>query len=180
MSRPRVSELTVTGAAWGPGKRPRVAGLMVTGVPDSRNKRPRITRLTLSGSRQNYRPRIFELTVSGVIYTMTTAKAGDDQTVEPGSIVTVDAVASTGDNPTYLWEITSGGTDIELTGSGSARRFTAPYSPTTRVVTLRVTVTAGDKSAQDELTVTIRPHQMWHLNAAGQFVPVTYPFVRVR
>lgn len=180
MSRPRVSELTVSGLSFGTDKRPRLSRLLVEGTVGSGNKRPRISRLLVTGTRTAQRPRISQLTITGSIFVGTSANAGPDVKAEPGAVVTVDAYRSQGDGLTYSWSILSGGDGVTLAGSGSSRTFTAPRDPAGRSITLQVQVTASNgTSATDTVTVSVAVQQLWFLNSAGVFVPVRNAFLRI-
>lgn len=77
-----------------------------------------------------------------------TSNAGPDQTVEPWSTVTLTGTGS----GTGVWSQT-GGLTATLTGSGSARAFTAPPSIAGGVLVFRHTVGA----VNDEMAVTVLP-----------------------
>lgn len=181
MATPRLAQLLISGlVVGGPDKRPRLSRLLISGTPGSGNKRPRISRLVISGTMALRRPRISRLTLTGTIITATIARAGADQTVEPGTLVTVNSSASTGTGTlTHTWEITSGGSGITLDGTGTQRTFTAPREWQGRTIDLRVTVSGTDGTAVDTVTITVRPHQMWFLNSAGVFTPVQHSFLRI-
>lgn len=180
MSRPRVSELTISGTSIGPDKRPRISRLLVTGTVSAANKRPRISRLVVSGTMAAVRPRISRLVISGNVFVPTVANAGPDAKAEPGSLVTVDAYRSQGDGLTYSWSILSGGAGITLSGTGSARTFTAPRDAAGREVVLQVQVTATNgTTATDTVTVNVAVQQFWFLDSSGTFIPVRNVFLRI-
>lgn len=182
MSRPRLSELEISGETIGGTKRPRLSRLLIAGTLSAANKRPRLGRLVISGERDEYRPRLSDLTITGTVLTQLIAAAGPNQTVEPGVLVTVDAEAagSSGDNRTYQWEIIDGGAGLTLSSTTGARtNLVTPYDPAGREIVLQLTVTTVDGSAQDTVTITVRPHQLWFLTGTGVFVPVRSPFLQV-
>jgi hypothetical protein len=89
-----------------------------------------------------------------------TADAGGDLTVEPNATVELDATGSTdpaGDTLAYAWTQVSG-PSVVLTGASTATpSFAAPSVTGETTLVFEVTVTAGDRSATDRVTVTVRP-----------------------
>ena len=86
-----------------------------------------------------------------------TAEAGPDQTVNAGANVTLNGSATGGSgNYAYAWSQTSGTpNNIALTGANTARpTFTAPNAAANLV--FRVTITAGEQSHFDTVTITVR------------------------
>ncbi len=83
------------------------------------------------------------------------ADAGDDQTVTPGTTVTLDGSDSEdNDSITYSWAQDSG-TSVTLSNTtAESPTFTAPAGPATLVFTLTVTDTAS-QSSTDTVTVTV-------------------------
>ena len=85
-----------------------------------------------------------------------TAEAGPAQTVNAGANVTLNGSATGGSgNYTYAWSQTAGTpNNIALTGANTARpTFTAPNAAATLI--FRVTVTAGEQSHSDTVTITV-------------------------
>src|SRR5918995_3079214 len=89
-----------------------------------------------------------------------TASAGADQTVKEGSIVTLDASASTdsnGDTLTYSWAQTAG-TDVTLSDNSAAKpTFTAPTISTTQeILSFELTVNDGKGgTSKDSVTIVV-------------------------
>jgi PKD repeat protein len=86
------------------------------------------------------------------------ANAGDDQTVNEGTLVTLDASATTDENgiTTYTWTFTDK-TLQTLTGKNPTYTFSTPGTFT---ITLEVTDPAGS-TATDTMTVTVRAAQVF-------------------
>jgi alpha-tubulin suppressor-like RCC1 family protein len=88
-----------------------------------------------------------------------TANAGPDQTVSEGEIVQLDGSASGGTGLTFSWEQLPGGPAVSLSTPTSATpSFTAPALPGgfgSQTLTFRLTVTSGDVSSVDNVTVTV-------------------------
>ena len=87
------------------------------------------------------------------------ANAGADQTVEQGTTVTLDGIASTGNIDTFHWIAPPG---ITLTGADTAKpTFTAPDTAGPLTFTLEVTGPDGTlptvKTVTDEVVVTVNP-----------------------
>lgn len=85
-----------------------------------------------------------------------TADAGADQTVDGGDTVTLNGSGSDpdGDDLTYFWMVTS---DFGVALSDSTAQqptFTAPTGPKT--LTFKLTVSDGEFSATNQVTVTVR------------------------
>ncbi len=85
------------------------------------------------------------------------ADAGADQTVDEGSTVTLDGTGSSdpeGVTLTYAW---TSGTTVTLTGgSTSSPTFTAPQVTADTSLVFTLTVSDGDLSATDTVTVTVQ------------------------
>ena len=84
------------------------------------------------------------------------AEAGPAQTVNAGANVTLNGSATGGSDYTYAWSQTSGTpNNIALTGANTATpSFTAPNAAATLV--FRVTITAGEQSHSDTVTITVK------------------------
>ena len=85
------------------------------------------------------------------------ADAGPDQTVNPGTTVTLDGSGSNdpdGDNFTYAWTQTAGTTVVLSSTTASGPTFTAPSSSGTLTFQLTVTDDHGAASAADEVIIT--------------------------
>lgn len=84
------------------------------------------------------------------------ADAGADQNTIGGTTVVLDATRSTGPGPlTFAWEQTAG-TDVAL-GSGDAPVILFEAPNIDEALTFRVTVSDGERTATDEVTVTVKP-----------------------
>ena len=86
--------------------------------------------------------------------------AGDDQTVAEGVVVTLDGSRSTSSSGRtglgYAWTQSAGGPVVALAGADTARpSFTAPQVGARTLLTFVLTVTAGDASVSDTVTVTV-------------------------
>ena len=109
------------------------------------------------------------------------ANAGDDQTVLPGTVVTLDGTGSESDRripiATYAWERTGGtpGVTVTLTGADTATpTFTAPMptgaTDVEHIFTLTVT-NEEDMENDDMVTVTVRAQEDDPiLDHVGQFI----------
>jgi hypothetical protein len=88
------------------------------------------------------------------------ARAGSDQTVDEGTVVTLDGSASEGCDgkgiPTYVWTQTSGSYVGQL-GSGSTITFTAPdINVSQETLTFQLTVTDdGGETDTDTVSITV-------------------------
>lgn len=106
------------------------------------------------------------VTVLDVSNTAPVANAGEDQTVDKQSRVTVDGSNSSdpdGDALTYSWRQTSGPA-ITLDTANPMQSFTAPDVKNTERIVLELTVSDGRKTATDTVTITVRnrrPFQKW-------------------
>ena len=101
------------------------------------------------------------------------ANAGPNQTVDTGSIVTLDGSGSTGDGLTYLWEEQviglpgPVGTLVSIQDPTSATpSFTAPSSATTLVFRVTVTDVCG-AAAADTVFITVRTPNLGATANAG-------------
>jgi hypothetical protein len=87
-----------------------------------------------------------------------TAEAGPDQTVSKGETVTLDASGSSdpdGDTLNYAWTQT-GGPDISLSDANTATpTFTAPSVEDQTVLTFEVSVTDGNATDTDNVSITV-------------------------
>ena len=87
------------------------------------------------------------------------ADAGDDFSVNEGQLVTLDGSGS-GPDPdalAYSWLQLPGGTSVALSGAGTAHpTFTAPYVALGgETLSFELSVTLGDQSATDTVSVTV-------------------------
>ncbi|MDH3558326.1 MAG: PKD domain-containing protein, partial [Deltaproteobacteria bacterium] len=85
------------------------------------------------------------------------ADAGDDQTVDEGTRVTLDGSNSydpdLGDSITYQWEQTGGSPTVNLTGENTAQAsFTAPNVLSDIMLAFRLTVTDSSGSSDTDIT----------------------------
>ena len=98
------------------------------------------------------------------------ADAGDDQTVDASSAVSLDGSGSSdpdGDAVTYLWTQT-GGAAVTLTGATTATpSFTAPGAPGALSFELVVTDAEGEASIADSVTVTVQEAAIAGLSASS-------------
>jgi hypothetical protein len=114
--------------------------------------------------------------VAGAVNNPPTANAGGDQQVLPYQLVTCVGTGTDTDGTisSYSWSQVSGPT-VTLAGSnGSNVTFTAPAALAGATVVLGLTVTdnLGSTSSQDQVTITVAPHDEFYLNPAGTWVPV--------
>ena len=91
-----------------------------------------------------------------------TADAGDDQTVDEDTQVTLDATGSSdgdGSIASYAWTQTGSGPSVTLSDTSAAQpTFTAPDVDSATDLTFEVTVTDDDgATATDSVTVTVEP-----------------------
>jgi hypothetical protein len=88
------------------------------------------------------------------------ANAGPDQTVVDGTVVTLDGMASLdpdSDPLTFAWTQTSGPT-VTLAGTSTATpSFTAPVVSVATALVFQLTVSDGQESATDSVTVSVIP-----------------------
>ena len=85
------------------------------------------------------------------------ADAGDDQTVDEGTRVTLDGSNSydpdLGDSITYQWEQTGGSPTVNLTGANTAQAsFTAPNVLSDIMLAFQLTVTDSSGSSNTDIT----------------------------
>lgn len=90
-----------------------------------------------------------------------TANAGTSlEDVEPGTVVTLDGSGSADPNgtiTTYLWEQQIGAT-VTISGTGSTRTFTAPYTLAGDLLAFKLTVTDNNgATAESSVTYTVLP-----------------------
>ena len=84
------------------------------------------------------------------------ADAGDDQTVDEGTTVGLDASGSTGDSLTYSWTQTAG-PSVTLSDTSAAQpTFTAPDVDSETTLTFEVSVSDGQASDTDLVNVTVQ------------------------
>jgi hypothetical protein len=108
-----------------------------------------------------------------------TADAGDDQTVDEGSTVTLDASGSSdsdsGDVLTYTWTQTdSSGESVTLSDATAEQpTFTAPDVDSETTLTFEVEATDGDASDTDTVNVVVQPTNDAPTADAGDDVTVT-------
>ena len=87
-----------------------------------------------------------------------TAEAGDNQTVDEGDAVTLSGSGTDpeGESVTYAWRQTAGSPSVSLTGSTTKTpSFTAPDVAANTALTFTLTVSDGDLSGTDTVTITI-------------------------
>lgn len=114
--------------------------------------------LTVSDGELTSDPDTVNITVKDVNHAPV-AEAGDDQTVQEGSPVTLDGSASfdlDGDSLTYSW-VQSAGPAVSLSGANTATlAFTAPFVGSARAtLTFELTVSDGVASASDTVDVLV-------------------------
>ena len=132
-----------------PGSSSAPLTLQIGPLPDSA---PPTLTLAVKGSVSTK----FELAVEGL-----EARAGEDQTVEAGTTVILDASGSTsapGRPRTFKWRQTSGpkvDLKADLDPSGQRATFVAPSSTANTTATFEVTVTDAVSTSTDEVNVTI-------------------------
>jgi hypothetical protein len=88
------------------------------------------------------------------------AFAGDDQTVQSGAVVGLDASGSSdvnGDPLTYAWTQTGGPTVTLVDAASAAAVFHAPIVTVATTLTFQVTVSDATTSASDSVTITVLP-----------------------
>jgi hypothetical protein len=85
------------------------------------------------------------------------ADAGADQTVQPGTTVTLDGAGSTsgsGASLTYTWT-QIGGPTVTLSGTGATRTFSAPSLPGGATLTFQLSVNDGSGTDTDTVTISV-------------------------
>ncbi|NLR93366.1 PKD domain-containing protein [Flammeovirga agarivorans] len=93
--------------------------------------------------------------VNVVVVPGISANAGDDQTVDAGDIVTLDASNTTPEDVTLTWTAPEG---ITLSDVNVAMpTFTAPIVTESTTFTFSLAVNLGESSASDEVVITVNP-----------------------
>jgi hypothetical protein len=101
-----------------------------------------------------------------------------DRAVEPLSPQTITAVLAPGSiaPDSYIWRVVDepGSTSVVLTGTGATVTCRAPAGRTGAFVVIGVRAVKGAQSSPERtIRILSLPQIMWHLNAAGQWVPVS-------
>ena len=84
------------------------------------------------------------------------ADAGDDQTVDEGTTVGLDASGSSGDSLTYSWTQTSGSSVTLSNASAAQPTFTAPDVDSETTLTFELGVSDGSATDTDTMNVTVQ------------------------
>jgi hypothetical protein len=84
------------------------------------------------------------------------ADAGDDQTVDEGTTVGLDASGSAGDGPSYSWTQTAGPSVTLSDASAAQPTFTAPDVDGETTLTFEVEVSDGSATDTDTVNVTVQ------------------------
>jgi chitodextrinase len=86
------------------------------------------------------------------------ANAGPDQTVESGSVVTLDGSASEGNIDSYSWAQTGGPTVAPGNANSVTATFIAPFVSSEVTLTFQLTVVNEAKQADtDSTSVVVQP-----------------------
>ncbi|MBD0401541.1 T9SS type A sorting domain-containing protein [Flammeovirga sp. EKP202] len=95
-----------------------------------------------------------EIILSEIIIPLV-AHAGEDQTVEAGSTVTLDGSSSSPDGINFSWSTTS---SIAIQNSTSSKpTFIAPNITESTIYTFELTITREEETATDQVSITVTP-----------------------
>jgi len=106
------------------------------------------------------------------------ARAGEDQTAQPGATVTLDGSASTPDargRLNYLWEVVDGPEVAFADSAAEVTTFTAPRRREPADVVIRLTVTYVDLSGKPTLSNQDSDDLTVHVSADPDAPPTTQP-----